>query len=360
MRARWGELLLLGASGLVCLVGGELFVRAFIPVWYVGPDFSEYHPEYGKALRRSVSVDRLTPEYTMHLTTNAEGLRGPERTATATGAVWCLGDSFTMGFGVEDGEDFPALLRAEAARRRPQAPVEVLNAGVGAIGSGSWLRRLEAEIDTRRPRLVILQLTSNDYADNLSEGMFTLDEGGALVDGPRPVPRGLLVRAYSLVAQLPGADQSWLIAAIKQAISTARRELPRVVAAARVAASGASPLRTSTSTSTSGPVRPRHVEALTEAIVARAVDACARRGIPVVGLGAELGSRDAAAMRALFTARGGAWVDGPPDVPGSPLHYTNDRHWNAAGHVEVARRLLETPSVSAALGQVDTATTAAP
>lgn len=326
-------------------------MRAFIPVWYVGPDFSEYHPEYGKVLRRSLSVDRLTPEYTMHLTTNAEGLRGPERTATATGAVWCLGDSFTMGFGVEDGEDFPALLRAEAARRRPEAPVEVLNAGVGAIGSGAWLRRLEAEIDARRPRLVILQLTSNDYADNLSEGMFTLGPDGALVDGPRPVPRGLLVRLYSLVAQLPGADQSWLIAAIKQAISTARRELPRLAYVARGAASGEAMPRTTTATATTAaPARPRAVEALTEAIVARAVDACARRGIPVVGLGAELGPRDAAAMRAIFTARGGAWVDGPPDVPGSPLHYTNDRHWNAAGHVDVARRLIETPSVSAALG----------
>src|SRR5512139_2958291 len=85
---------------LVSLALCELFVRAFVVVRNVGPSFTVYDADYGNRLRPSFSTVRIAPEFTMRLTTNSLGFRGPEPDAPPRGVVLFLGDSFTMGYGV--------------------------------------------------------------------------------------------------------------------------------------------------------------------------------------------------------------------------------------------------------------------
>jgi len=76
--------------------------------------------------------------------------------------VLFLGDSMTFGYGVSEGEDFPALVRSALERGRTDAPIPVINAGVGASGTGHWVKYLSREAPRLSPRLVVLQAHAND------------------------------------------------------------------------------------------------------------------------------------------------------------------------------------------------------
>src|SRR5262245_55579045 len=65
-------------SALAALAVCELALRARVPIREVGPTVTTYDPFYGKALRRSFSVQRTAPEFTIRITTNSLGFRGPE------------------------------------------------------------------------------------------------------------------------------------------------------------------------------------------------------------------------------------------------------------------------------------------
>ena len=93
--------------------------------------------------------------------------------------MFFIGDSYTMGYGVSDGEEFPELVRRELVARRLEIPV--FNAGTGDTGNGRWVKFLRNEGGRLNPRLVILQVSENDFADNLKEGLFAIAPSGDLV-----------------------------------------------------------------------------------------------------------------------------------------------------------------------------------
>ena len=77
-------------------------------------------------------------EFRTHVVTNALGFRErrmPGPAAPGTLRVVALGDSFTQGYGVADGERFTDLLERALARRDAR-PVEV---GVRSVGASSSL-----------------------------------------------------------------------------------------------------------------------------------------------------------------------------------------------------------------------------
>src|SRR4029077_19339562 len=98
------------ASAAATLALCELVARLAVTVRNVGPSFTTFDPVYGKRLKRSFACWRITPEFAMHFATNSYGFRGVEPPAPPEHAIVFLGDSFTMGYGVSDGEEFPALI----------------------------------------------------------------------------------------------------------------------------------------------------------------------------------------------------------------------------------------------------------
>lgn len=99
------------------------------------------------------------------------GLRGPEPPAKAPGEfrVLLLGDSFTFGRGVDDGETIAVHLETLLRDRVPGRPVTVVNGGCG--GYAPWQAAcLFAELGLPlEPDAVVLQvLMDNDIADTLA------------------------------------------------------------------------------------------------------------------------------------------------------------------------------------------------
>lgn len=70
--------------------------------------------------------------------------------------IVCFGDSLTAGGGVKPGEDYPSRL-AE------YLPLPVINAGCGGDTSGDALNRLETDVLSKDPLLVIVELGGNDF-----------------------------------------------------------------------------------------------------------------------------------------------------------------------------------------------------
>lgn len=308
------------AGLVVAMALAEVAVRLFVPVRNVGPMFSVYDPEYGKRLKPSFSAVRTSPEFRMEFSTNNGGYRGPDIYDDHRGVVLCLGDSFTMGYGVSDGGEFAQLLAQPTNPLRPPQ-VQVLNAGIGNGGNGRWVKLLRdrgAEFD---PALIVMQIAGNDPSDNAVEGLFSLGADGSLQEEEGPAPRHPLRAIQGAVEAVPLLSSSHLFCLIRDG---SLRGTPR------------SP--------TSGAVAMEEgALALTLAILSEALDLCDEGGWPVLALSVSTSPELDEALAGLFEARDVPLLRIPPKVEHPELYFGVDAHWNEAGHLEVARRIHAHP-----------------
>lgn len=112
------------------------------------------------------------PEYTgERVDINSDGFRDPEWPPAARGAVnelrvLVLGDSTTLGFGVQREEAIPALLGEELQRDLPGRAVRAFNGGVPGYGARHERRLLEELTERLAPDLVVvLFYDGNDLED---------------------------------------------------------------------------------------------------------------------------------------------------------------------------------------------------
>lgn len=96
---------------------------------------------------------------------DAEGWRQPEppRPAAPTSRILVLGDSFTWGWGVSQGQVFTDLLQAALP-----ATVAMYNRGVPGFGTAQEYLLLQRELATRTYDAVVLLFYINDLSDNIS------------------------------------------------------------------------------------------------------------------------------------------------------------------------------------------------
>jgi lysophospholipase L1-like esterase len=71
-------------------------------------------------------------------------------------AIVAFGDSITAGFGAAAGDDYPSKLSQLIG-------ASVINAGVSGDTTESALARIDTDVLTREPRLVIVGLGGNDF-----------------------------------------------------------------------------------------------------------------------------------------------------------------------------------------------------
>lgn len=71
-------------------------------------------------------------------------------------SIIAFGDSLTAGYGASPGEDWPSRLSALIGR-------PIVNAGVSGDTTESALARIDADILTRDPRIVLVGLGGNDF-----------------------------------------------------------------------------------------------------------------------------------------------------------------------------------------------------
>lgn len=112
---------------------------------------------------------------------NADGFVGPELLhAGERPRIVVYGDSFIHAEFSRLEDRFTTQLGAELEAMTGQ-PVEVVNAGVAGYGPDQILRRMETELDSLSPDLVILSLFSgNDFGDLLRNRLYRLDASGNL------------------------------------------------------------------------------------------------------------------------------------------------------------------------------------
>src|SRR5207244_1517883 len=71
-------------------------------------------------------------------------------------SVIAFGDSLTAGYGAQPGEDYPSKLSALIG-------TQVVNAGVSGDTTESALARIDNDVLTRNPRIVLVGLGGNDF-----------------------------------------------------------------------------------------------------------------------------------------------------------------------------------------------------
>ena len=122
------------------------------------PEAARWDRLLGYTLRPGEFVFANT-EYRTRYAVNRLGLRDDEGSLHAPEIV-VIGDSFAMGWGVEQQESFPRVLEAMSGRR-------VLNTAVASWGTARSLRLLE-QVDLGRARYLVIQFCNNDYFENLA------------------------------------------------------------------------------------------------------------------------------------------------------------------------------------------------
>jgi acyl-CoA thioesterase-1 len=97
--------------------------------------------------------------------------------------IIAFGDSLTAGYGASPGEDWPTRLSALIGR-------PIINAGVSGDTTASALARIETDVLSRDPRVVIVGLGGNDFLrgtpmsateTNLREIVRRIQKAGAMV-----------------------------------------------------------------------------------------------------------------------------------------------------------------------------------
>ena len=118
------------------------------------------------------------PEFTTHVKINPLGLRDRRETyekPPGTFRVVLLGDSFVEAVQVERWQGVAERLEG-ALNQNASRPIEVINAGVAAYGTGQEFLLLDRVGETLQPDLVLLlffvgnDVTNNDYRLELWDG----------------------------------------------------------------------------------------------------------------------------------------------------------------------------------------------
>lgn len=200
-RPRWKRTLLgLGVS-LVVLIFVEGLSSSFLFLWDLSnsqralPErvHTAYDPELGWVNLPDMDIsDLYAPGIGFH--SNSQGFRNAADLPVAVPAgrvrILCTGDSFTLGYGVADDASWPAFLEQQDER------FETVNMGQGGYGIDQaylWYRRDGVAIDHD---LVLFAFIADDFRrmqhdQFLGYGKPLLAlEGGELVVGNTPVPRG--------------------------------------------------------------------------------------------------------------------------------------------------------------------------
>jgi hypothetical protein len=204
-RLAWSGLGLLAAlSTVLTLLALEAGARMYGRLTHQGRGMT-FDAELGWRPRPQVSKIGGVWGVTRPARTNARGWRDSDHSVARVPGLRravAIGDSFTFGTDVDDGERFTDLLPKRIGR------LEVLNFGVPGYGTDQELRVLETEALAYRPDVVMLQIcVFNDLRDinhrwlySWPKPYYELLEGELHLTGP-PLTWSVRVREASYLVE---------------------------------------------------------------------------------------------------------------------------------------------------------------
>ena len=123
--------------------------------------------------------------------------------------IVCFGDSITFGYGVNPGEGYPSALAK-------QLNIPVINAGIDGDTSTEALKRLDADVLSRDPLLVIIEFGGNDFlrqvpkeitVNNIKQMVERVQAHGAMV-AIADISAGIFMREYRLAYRKIAQEKS--------------------------------------------------------------------------------------------------------------------------------------------------------
>ncbi len=185
-------ILLLSVSICFSLILLEIIIRLFFPLHgrilqvnrYMESErgkFARYDPVLGWDGLEGVEDDFEWVDCRHHVRHNKYGYRGFTHGKDRTGKkrVLVLGDSFTWGFGVEEGELFTSLIERESG-----GEAEVVNMGVSGYSTDQELLLWEQKGRLWKPdEVVVMVVTTHDHIDSLKEVNYDRGKPRFLVSG---------------------------------------------------------------------------------------------------------------------------------------------------------------------------------
>jgi len=168
-------LLAVAISASVALALAEVILRLGYPQETMSPRW-RFSPRYCTlAYPLAQMIHERPGRWRFVYTTNELGHRGPRIPPPASSTkptVIVLGDSYTFGAGVNDGEEYPAVLA-----RGLGDVAQVVNLGVGGWGLSQEIRRFHDVGAPYAPSIVILQFSANDPEDDLNCPVTSIENG---------------------------------------------------------------------------------------------------------------------------------------------------------------------------------------
>lgn len=73
-----------------------------------------------------------------------------------------MGDSLSAGYGLSQGEEWPALLQTKLQQEFPEAKYNIINASISGETSQGGFNRFHQLLEQHQPQLVVLELGAND------------------------------------------------------------------------------------------------------------------------------------------------------------------------------------------------------
>ncbi len=198
-------------TAVLFVSGSEILLRAFYPQVTMFPRW-EPSPAYGVVLPKNATmVHRRPGRWEFQYTINEDRCRGPRVPVTAVAddtVVVTLGDSYTMGMGVGDGEEFPAVLAREL-----DDGYRVLNCGSPGWGLTQEVRRFYEFALQYSPRVVILQFCANDPEDGRRDAVTRVENNRFVFHstshGPNPIFNALSKYRLIQSSQLYALFRAW-------------------------------------------------------------------------------------------------------------------------------------------------------
>jgi hypothetical protein len=383
-RTRWTVRLLAIVIGLVLpLLLLEVVFRLFGPILPGNYDTGAYlirDEALGHFHVPSFDGWIKAPEFTSRVTINPLGLRDRRQIAEkppGTFRILLLGDSFVEAVQVQQSEGVAERLEV-ALNQNASQPVEVINAGVAAYGTGQEFLLLDKMGAQFQPDLVLLlffvgnDVTNNNYRlelwdSNLSLALkpyFDLEKDGSLrlLQGPPPLPERGWTNTMRRCCLLYNVIETGVYNKLQQNYP---REQLEAIGGLRTPLTGLY--------DTQPEEEWDRAWRISEALLARVRDRAAQMGAPlVVAAAPEWRALEPEAWREELQrgnprsnrlASGRLQIEAPTDrigmiadrlgVPfvnllpplreafaeGVPLYFEFDKHWNRAGHAVAARAL---------------------
>lgn len=158
-------------TGLVAIFALEVGTRMFLGnVFYPRPPLYVFDETLLYKLRPSMGEVYAAPDFQVSITTDSHGHRICSDTAAipSDGVIVTMGDSYTMGWGVNDDETWPCFLE-QYVKRDSEFVISVVNTGVNGYGTWQYRRITESMVLGNDAKIlaIVIMLVANDPADNV-------------------------------------------------------------------------------------------------------------------------------------------------------------------------------------------------